>query len=250
MMAEGILAGVFGAIAGSVINMLGYRLPRNLSTIKPRSMCTSCNATLTPINLIPIIGYLVAGGKCTKCKNPIPLRYPLVELAFIGLSVWLWTRYGMTVEYGVYLTGFFALMTIFVSDLETKIIPDSMNLLLGGVGLYWGWLNLNLVDHLMGFSVAYLVFFGISFIAKLAYKQEALGGGDIKLAGAIGAFLGLKFATVALFLAFLTGGVVGGLLLVFKIKSRKDYIPFGPFMCLGAVLGGIWGEQFWTLFFG
>ncbi len=227
-----------GLILGSFINMAAWRIPRGLSIVAPRSRCIHCGRELGPLDLVPVLSYLFLGGRCRTCRQPIPVRYLLTEL---GCGLLWWLAFATTPSLPVaILHALFAsvLLLATVIDLEHQRIPDSVSL--SGLILalvQWGmagfpWTSL---------GVAAGVFVFTYFLAGFGF-----GGGDIKLGTLIGLYLGWPYGLLALFLSFLVGGGAGVVLLALKLKSRKDAIPFGPFLALGAWLALFWGEPLWT----
>jgi len=225
---------------GSFFNVCIYRIPRRESIIFPPSHCPKCGTPLKFYDNIPVVSYLLLGGRCRYCKEKISPIYPITELTTGILYV------GLYIHYGTNLFLFFTFL-IFVSfliiitfiDLEHMIIPD----ILVFPGIFIGLL-LSLIrgdtiflDSLLGLLIGGGVIFLIVFLSR-----GGMGEGDIKLSAMIGSFLGVKFTIITLLSSFILGGIVGILLLFLKIKSRKDPIPFGPFLALGAILSLFWGQ--------
>jgi leader peptidase (prepilin peptidase)/N-methyltransferase len=228
---------IFGVIIGSFLNVVIYRLPNNNSIVSPPSSCGSCGHRLGPLDLVPVLSYAFLGGKCRHCGEKISARYPLVELLTGGLFALLFWRYGISIDFIKYAILACILISAGFIDIDHRIIPDRLNLF----GLIIGVIFLvipgsrSIKSSLLGF----LVGGGFLFIVALI-SRGAMGGGDIKLFAIIGLFLGLEKTILALFLTFILGGIVGILLIALKIKSRKDYIPFGPFISIGAFIAIMW----------
>lgn len=242
---------LLGTLVGSFINVCIYRIPRKKSIVLPRSACPYCNNRIKPWDNIPLLSYILLGGKCRFCKKPISLRYPIVEF-LTGSLFWLTIRtFGLTpmaFSYWVFLS---ALMTIAFIDIEHQIIPDVISLPGIGVGLLLAWLTLplsvlqSLIGALVGGGVIYLV----SFISLAVLGKEGMGGGDIKLMAMIGTFLGWKNTLLTIFLGSVTGSIIGVSLILFKKKKRDDYIPFGPFLVLGAIISLFLGNRIINWYF-
>ena len=255
-MLEAVLAGVFGLLIGSFLNVCIYRLPRDLSVIAPRSFCPECEEPIAWYDNIPIVSYVILRARCRKCSWRIPLRYPLVELATGGLFF-----------FAVYLNGlsplavkqcvFAALMVeLAVSDLESWILPDEFTLggtVLGLAFAFWVPIEPGIVTILLGGSWgergasvaesmvgAVLSAAALSFVAWLYEKvrgREGMGFGDVKLIALIGAFLGLHNTLLALIIGSVAGSIVGlAWALVRKKSIATTEMPYGTFLCAGALV--------------
>jgi leader peptidase (prepilin peptidase) / N-methyltransferase len=227
---EGI-AFLFGAVFGSFANVLIYRLPRRESIVAPGSRCPHCATPISPWHNVPILSYLVLRGRCAACRAPISPRYLIVELATGAMMAGLVWRFGLsepTLRYGVLA---FALLVVFFTDLEHHIIPNAITYpgILVGLGLSAAsgeW-----VASLVAAAAA-----GATFLFLGIVSRGGMGGGDIKLAAMIGAFLGAPAVIVALFLATALGATAGVVLLTLRLRTRKDMIPFAPAMAVGAMI--------------
>ncbi len=235
-------SGLVGFILGSFINMAAWRIPRGLSIVAPRSRCIHCDRELGALDLIPVFSYLFLGGRCRTCRQPIPIRYLLAELFCGGL--WALTWWTAPSLQTAIINALFAstLLLATVIDLEHQRIPDSVSL----TGLILALVNWSTSGFAWS-SVALAV--GV-FAFTYLLASFGFGGGDIKLATVIALFMGWPYGLLALILSFVVGGVAGVMLLVLNIKSRKDAIPFGPFLSLGAWLVIVWGERMLTWYLG
>jgi leader peptidase (prepilin peptidase)/N-methyltransferase len=240
----------FGACIGSFLNVVIYRIPANLSLLHPPSRCPQCLHRLGKTENIPIIGWLRLQGKCRWCHTPISPRYPLIEAltGWIFLIVfWEFGVTSLTVGYWIFLSWLLALTFI---DLDTLTLPNSLTqwgLILGLVFQgYLGWEMGNIPERLIlgvGSAVLGMWFFDIiRYGGTFILGQQAMGGGDPKLAAMIGAWLGWKFLLVTAFLSCAVGALIGGGAIAFKLISRRTPIPFGPFLALGAALSVFWGD--------
>ncbi len=232
-----VLIYFFGAIIGSFLNVVIYRLPNNKSIVSPPSSCGSCGHRLGPIDLVPVLSFIFLKGRCRHCGAKISARYPPVELPTGGLFALLFWRYGISIDFIKYATLSCVLVSAAFIDIDHRIIPDKLNLfgLIAGIIFLFISNSITIKSSLLGF----LVGGGFLFIVALI-SRGAMGGGDIKLFAVIGLFLGLEKTLLALFLTFLLGGIVGIVLIATGIKSRKDYIPFGPFISTGAFIAILW----------
>lgn len=268
----------FGLLVGSFLNVCIYRLPHGRSIVLPPSACTHCGQPLPWWQNVPVVSYLVLGARCWFCAIPISARYPLVELATASLLTVVYQRTwaaglgGPLFWYGAVFTGI--LIVVFFIDWDYWLILDEVTTpalvaglvgsallgagarlpfhdplglgvpLVGPLGPSWRW-AWELMQSAMGAAAGYLLFAGIRAVGSAIARQEAMGGGDLKFAAVIGAFLGWERALVGFFLAFLVGALATLPLLLIRRKGGKDPIPFGTFMALGAFAAFCWGD--WLL---
>lgn len=249
-----ILVFMLGAAVGSFLNVVIYRLPAGLSLLHPPSRCPSCHTPLKPYDNVPILGWLWLRGRCRYCKAAIAPRYPLVE-AFTGclylLTFGVFGISWVTLAYWLLLTWLVALAFI---DLDTLTLPNALTqsgLVLGLLCRSWiayaqtGDMRAS-VHSLMGGMIGAVLgiwLWGlIIFLASTALGQTAMGGGDAKLASMIGAWLGWPGTLLSGFLACGLGAIIGGGAISLGLISRRQPIPFGPFLAVGAVLSIFWGD--------
>jgi len=235
-----ILLFIFGLSIGSFLNVCIYRLPQNQSIVTPPSHCMTCSTRLKPWDLIPVISYLLSRGHCPYCHAAFSPRYALVELLTASLFVWCFHVFGPSPELvkALILTSFFIVITFI--DYDHQLILDNVLLCLAGAGVVINlWLgSVTPLDML----IASLLGGGLLLIIALI-SGGGMGGGDIKFAAALGLCLGWQYLLLTLLLAFLLGGIGGALLLISKLKSRKDFIPFGPFIAIGALFSLLYGNN-------
>lgn len=226
-----ILFVLLGLLFGSFLNVVINRVPKGESIVFPSSHCPKCMHKLSPLDNIPVLSYVMLKGRCRYCKTRISLQYPIIEILNGVIFGYLYTRTGLSIQllFDVLLAMLF--ICVVMIDLKHEIIPDSINLINGILGLamllFVGHTTAS--DALFGF----LAGGGILFLIALA---GPMGGGDIKFMAATGLWLGLFPTIFALLISFILGGLIGVLLILFKIKDRKDHIPFGPFLVLGCVI--------------
>lgn len=237
-------ATLFGLVIGSFLNVVIHRLPRGESIVRPASRCPGCGRPIRAPDNIPVLSWLLLRGRCRSCGMRISAVYPAVELLTAALFVLYLRRFGPTWGLIPQLALASAMIAVVFIDLEHWIIPDAITLPGMGAGL----LATPLLPHTLQEGVIGLVGGGLFFylVAEISFrilKREGIGGGDIKLAAMMGAFLGWRLLTVAIFLALLTGSAVGLALMAAGKRGRKDAIPFGPFLASGTVLAGLWGER-------
>ena len=253
----------FGACVGSFLNVCIYRIPRDESVVTPRSHCPHCNALIPWYLNIPVASWLCLRGKCASCKGPIAFRYTLVELltAMIFLAVFMkWAAPAalhmlpiphplLIPVYWLFLAGL--ILGTFV-DFEHFIIPDSVTIggmaagpvlsalvpALHGKELWWE----GLLSSCIGLAIGFGLLNAVAWLGTKAFKKEAMGFGDVKLMGAIGAFLGWKAVLFTVFASSLLGSVVGLLLIAFGGVKLQSRIPFGPYISAAAAIWVFWGQ--------
>ena len=221
---------VIGTIFGSFYGVVGTRLPEGKSIVKPRSHCEKCGHILKWYENIPILSYIFLGGLCKKCKNPIGFVYFLTELLSGCLFALCYKIYGLNYQFFIAIVLSSLVIIIFVSDSKYMIINDSPLIVSAILIFIIKWLHTGIVSALM--SLVYgLIIFGVAYLlmlfGSLAFKQEALGGGDIKLSFVAGMVLGVKlgilYIVLASFLAFPYAVYV-------TLKNKDNMLPFGPFL--------------------
>jgi len=255
-----LIVSLFGLIVGSFLNVCIYRIPRGLSIIIPSSRCPSCNTPIKPWDNIPIVSYILLGGKCRFCKAKISFRYPLVELLnaiMYALILWRFDFGWHTVIYFVFSSS---LIVITFIDLDFQIIPDKITLSGIPIGFLVGSFLLpdpfarssllGMKESLIGMVTGFGLFYLVALIGSAIFKKEALGGGDVKMMAMVGALMGWKTVLLTTFLGSLTGSIVGVLLMVLKGKDRKAQLPFGPFLALGTIITLFYGQEILSWYLG
>jgi leader peptidase (prepilin peptidase) / N-methyltransferase len=270
---------ILGLMVGSFLNVVIHRLPKMMerewhnnclelqgkdvpeqpkyTIVTPRSACPKCGHNIGAMENIPIISYLILGGKCKGCKTGISVRYPLIEAltgALIGAVAY---RYGYT-----YMTLFawifvLALITLTFIDLDTQLLPDDITLPLLWLGLLFN-LNIGFTDlksAALGAMLGYLILWSVFWLFKMTtwlisrFKtgtgvgKEGMGYGDFKLLGAIGAWFGWQLLPAVILLSSVVGAVIGIGMIIFKGKTGGTAIPFGPFLALGGIAALFFGRQ-------
>lgn len=238
-----VVAGLFGLLTGSFLNVCIYRLPRGTSIVWPASACGSCQRELRWFENIPILSWVVLGAKCARCKAPISVQYPLVE----AITAVLFVLVAATTPVGPLLAARLvfvcALVVLFGIDLEHQILPNVITLPGIVVGLAFsllgppGW-RAALLGVLLGGGVLYAIAWSY-FVVR---KEEGLGMGDVKMLGMIGAFLGWQAVLLTLVLASLSGAVIGLAMISLQRGSMKYALPFGTFLALGALVAMLAGQ--------
>lgn len=241
---ENIFIILLGLIIGSFLNVVIYRLPLEKSIVFPRSFCPSCQNRLAFYDNIPIISFIILGGRCRKCKSTISIQYPLVE-AITAFSFWLTFHvYGNSIVYTVFTSIFLCfLIVLSLIDLNHMILPDQLTLGGGLIFLLFSFFNpeISFWDGFISAFGAALIFAGLYFFYIKVRKIEGLGFGDVKMMILLGAFLGLKKLLVAVLVSSILGLIVGGFLIIFRKKTLKFQLPFGTFLGLGSYISVFWG---------
>lgn len=242
-------AGVAGAILGSFLNVLIYRLPRNRSVVGGRSKCCHCNQTIAWHDNVPVLSYLFLLGRCRRCGKRISPAYPIVELASAAAAVLAVYRYGVGLQ-AVWIYVFLATMLVITFiDWYHRIIPDVLSV--GGV--VFGWvgaaicLDISLAQSLVGSLVGGGLLLAIALLYKVVRKVDGMGGGDVKLMAMVGAFLGWKMVFPVLFLASLFGSIYG-LILVARGGTGKTAVAFGSFLAPSATVVLLVGQRLWEVY--
>ncbi len=262
-----VLGSVFsfmlGASVGSFLNVAAWRIPRGESIVSPPSRCTTCGTSIKWYDNVPILSWILLRGRCRYCGNSFSVRYAVVELVTALMFLGLYLNFGPSItslKYGIFLS---LMICSILTDMDHWLILDEVSI--GGTvaGLVLSLLpgGGGLPAHLAAAAGAFLLFLAIRTGAELALRgkpgytiapegfedqtdefQGGMGWGDVKLAGMMGAFLGPSLTAVALFFAFLAGGIVGVFLLATG-KNRRVPVPFGPFMALGSMTAVFAGKR-------
>jgi leader peptidase (prepilin peptidase)/N-methyltransferase len=260
--------GALGLIVGSFLNVVIYRLPRmmeedwrracaetlgheqgapaapSLTLARPGSHCPSCGHPVRPLENIPLLSYLVLGGHCSACREPIGLRYPIVEAmtGLLSVAVVWQLGPGWTAAGGLVLT--WGLIALAVIDLDTQILPDAITLPLLWLGLLLslgGWIT-DARSAILGAAAGYLALWGVFQLFRLLTGKEGMGYGDFKLLAVLGAWLGWQHLPQIVVLSALVGALVGGFLILVRGHDRQEPIPFGPYLAAAGWIGLLWGD--------
>lgn len=251
---------ILGLIVGSFANVCIYRLPRDESIVRPPSHCPSCNKSIAWYDNIPILSFVFLKGKCRFCKNPISCRYPLVEFLTAFLFLTGFKSMGSSILLPIYWYFFVMLVIATFTDFSHLIIPDIISIPGMFTGIILSFIfpeMMKAASHIDGFLKSFAgamagggTIWIIGIAGKAVFRKEAMGFGDVKLMGMAGSFIGVKLTLLSIFLGSLFGAVVGGILILARLKTRKDYIPFGPYLSLGALTAFFFGEKILDWYFG
>lgn len=255
--ASAVIVFIYGALIGSFLNVVIYRLPNERSIVWPGSACGTCGTPLTWWENIPIFSYLLLRGKCHTCGSTFSCRYAGIELLSGCMAVALLDLRGGVDWAYLYLYVFYAyLCVVFFMDLDNWIILDSVSLsglvfaVIGGLfipqdSVCW-FSNMtvnNLCASLAGAALGCVLFWAIQCLGSLILRQEALGSGDIKLAAMIGAFLGWEYGLLALMLSFVLGAIISPFLILIFRKGMRVPVPLGTFMAMASLIVVFYGEM-------
>ena len=262
----------WGACIGSFLNVCIHRIPRELSTVTPRSYCPRCKKQIPWYLNIPLFSYLMLGAKCKYCGAKISFRYFVVELLTAVLFLLVWRKFGFGTDprmlgltpitdwklvpvYWLVVSGL--VMGTFV-DFEHLIIPDRVTL--GGIaaGLVLSPLIPSLHNethalHSLGWSalgtlLGAFILWALAVVGKMIFRKDAMGMGDVKLLGAIGAFMGWRAVLFNVLASSLAGSLVGISLVLVGRKKMQSRIPYGPYIALAAVIWILWGPNLWNAY--
>ncbi|MDB5822671.1 MAG: prepilin peptidase [Herminiimonas sp.] len=261
------IAGLFGLLVGSFLNVVIHRLPRMMqresdnfvaaesgapiphtdryNLTLPRSACPGCGHQITAIENVPVVSYLVLGGKCSACKAPISVRYPVVEVVTGLLSALLVWHFGTGLAGAGALVFCWMLLAMTFIDADTQMLPDDLTFPLLWCGLL---INLDgtfvpLKDAVIGAAAGYLSLWSVYWAFKLATGKDGMGYGDFKLLAALGAWLGWLMLPVIILLSSLVGAAVGIGMIVFSGHGRDNPIPFGPYLAAAGLISLLFGKS-------
>lgn len=241
-----IIALVFisGLFVGSFLNLCICRVPDHQSIITLRSKCDNCGETIKTYDLIPVISYIILKGKCRKCKEKISIRNVYVEILTGIVFVISYMYAGLSLLLpGVLFLMCTGIIIIFI-DIDHHIINDELVMMVIGAGVLFNAVteNVSILHMIYGFLIGLIIFLVIALLGPM-------GGGDIKLMAAYGIWLGVANTFMAMIISFVLGGVIGMILIILKKKTRKDYIPFGPFIVLGMIVTFLFGTELIEIYF-
>lgn len=262
--------GILGAMIGSFLNVVIYRLPRMLqqewetecrnfltspaektqasrtfNLFIPCSHCPHCNQQIKVIDNIPILSYIFLGGKCRHCKYRISARYPLIELSAVGLSLLVGLQFGLTWQAVFALILVWSLLALIVIDIDHQLLPDTITLPVLWLGIL---VNLNnifvpLPDAILGAVAGYLSLWSFTKLYYLLTGKHGMGHGDFKLLAALGAWLGWQMLPLIVIFSSLVGAIIGICMVVFANREHDKPIPFGPYLAIAGMIALAWGSQ-------
>jgi leader peptidase (prepilin peptidase) / N-methyltransferase len=262
---------VFGLAVGSFLNVVIHRLPKMMEAdwraqcldflhpeqalaesatvqprynlVVPRSACPSCGHKITAIENIPVLSYLALRGKCSKCRTPIGVRYPLVELLTGVLTGFLAWHFGVSWQALFAIIFLWALIALTFIDADTTLLPDDITLPLLWLGLLINAAGIftTLQSAVIGAVAGYLALWSVYWAFKLITGKEGMGYGDFKLLAALGAWLGWQMLPLVILLSAMVGTIVGVAGIVLQGREKGAKLPFGPYLAAAGLIAIIWG---------
>jgi leader peptidase (prepilin peptidase)/N-methyltransferase len=235
---------LFGLIVGSYLNVVVYRLPLGLSTVRPRSRCPGCGSLIRARDNVPVLSFLVLRGRCRTCGTPISWRYPLVEATAGALFVACLLRFGLAPQFLVAVVFACLMLVLGLIDYDHMILPDRITLPGIAVGLATQLAAplAGLIPAVIGTLLGAGILLAVWALWWVVRREEGMGLGDVKMLALAGAFLGWSGVLVTLFFAALTGSVVGLALMRWGSLDMRSKLPFGVFLALGGVVALFFGD--------
>jgi leader peptidase (prepilin peptidase)/N-methyltransferase len=235
-----------GLIIGSFLNVLIYRLPRKLSFGFSRSFCPHCKERIRFYDNVPVLSFIILRGKCRYCRSAISIRYPLVELLNGGAYLFFYWSYGLSVGFFAFSVLSSLLITILFIDLDFQIIPDVITLPGTALGICFSLVpgGIGIVTSVIGLAVGGGALFLVAMLGDRLFKKESMGGGDIKMAAMLGAFLGWQ-KIIFIFLASAAIGLIISVVIMFfsrKLRATR-VVPFGPFLAIAGFVAIVYGDR-------
>jgi leader peptidase (prepilin peptidase)/N-methyltransferase len=238
-----VLLTLLGLAVGSFLNVCIHRLPHRQSLVSPPSRCPHCGYQLRWADNIPVVSYVLLRGRCRKCRKPISMRYPLVELITMALFLVHYWTFDWTPLLAVRLLFACALVVLFAIDLEHQILPDAITLpgIVAGLAAALV-LPPGIVQALLGAIAGGGILFLIAEAWSRLRRVDAMGFGDVKMLAMVGAFLGLKLVVLTFVLSSFIGGLAGAVLIASGRGSMASKVPFGTFIAIAALVASLWGH--------
>ena len=262
--------GVLGLLVGSFLNVVILRIPRMMeiewrdecsrlletplqdaaktekfNLIVPRSRCPNCNHKITALENIPVLSYLLLQGKCSECRNPISIRYPLIETASAIIAVYLGFHFGFGARVFPAILFSWALLVLSVIDFDHQLLPDDITITFLWMGLFFNIFGVftDVYSSLIGAMSGYSILWTVYMLFKLVTGKEGMGYGDFKLLAMLGAWLGWQQLPAIIILSSLCGAVIGILLMIFRKHDRSHPLPFGPYLAIAGWVAMLWGTE-------
>ena len=248
---------IFGLMVGSFLNVCIYRIPAEISLWWPPSTCPKCKTRIKFYDNIPVLSYLILGGKCRKCKESISMQYPLIEMLTGLLTLLIVWKFGLTYWTAIALLVTYCLIVLSIIDLKLFIIPDRFSIGLTVLGImvffinpaFSGNITTKFIQCLTGGAVGFFGLWGMAIIGSLIFKKEAMGGGDIKLLAAVGTLTGLDGVISTLVISSFLGLIYYAALFILKKNPQDKAIPFGPFISIGLLINILMPNNLMLLYY-
>lgn len=271
-----VIAGMTGLLVGSFLNVVVYRLPvmmerewraecsqflgiktgfmpteEKFNLVYPGSACPHCRHKISPIENVPVISFLVLGGKCRECKNAISIRYPVIEIITCILTLIVAVHFGVTVQAILAVLLSWSLIVLTAIDYDHQLLPDSITLPLLWIGILSNMSGIftDIYSSLYGAIAGYLVLWSVYFTFKIVTGKEGMGHGDFKLLAMLGAWLGWQSLPLIIIVSSLLGSVVGLSLIIFRGHNKSQPIPFGPYLALAGWISLLYGNELTRMYY-
>lgn len=271
-----ILMGILGLMVGSFLNVVIYRLPKmmeadwkhqcrilldlegepghenqNFNLVTPRSHCTSCNHRISALENIPVLSYLVLGGKCSECKTKISMRYPVIELISGILACFLAWYFGFGIQAVLAISLSWALLAMSIIDIDHQLLPDDITLPFLWLGIIANMFGIftDIYSSLAGAIAGYGILWTVYIVFKKLTGKEGMGHGDFKLLAMLGAWLGWQMLPVIILFSSISGAIIGIALILFKQHDKSKPIPFGPYLALAGWIALVWGNEITSAYY-
>lgn len=241
-----------GLVVGSFLNVCIYRLPKGESIVRPPSHCPSCRKQLRWFHNVPVLSWIVLRRRCGFCRAPISWRYPSIELASGAIVLGAWWTYGPTPEFIIAVLFAWAMLVLFFTDYDHKLLPDVVTLGGFALGMLLAWWN-PILGADTGWPRIWAALYGAGFGSGVLWTVgalysrfrgvEAMGMGDVKMLALVGAFTGVSGVILTIFAGSVVGAIIGILLVPLRGRSMQDTLPFGCFLAPAALAALLWGQQ-------
>lgn len=242
---------IAGLMVGSFLNVCIYRLPLELSLVKPRSSCPHCQTQIKFYHNIPVLSFIMLKGHCAYCDAKISVRYPMVELISTILTGGLYLHFGLTGSFLFYLYLTYFLIVIAFIDLDTHLILNKALVVLftGGLVLNFLYTVIEWPNALLGLVIGGGVLYLVALLGQWYFKKESVGMGDVKFAATLGFFVGWKMILISLYTGYLFAAIYFIFLKFLKKQPNKEYIPMGPFFSMAVFIWIIWWRELLGFYF-
>jgi len=245
----GLFFFLLGAVIGSFLNVVIYRLPEGESLMRPGSHCPECGKSIRWYDNIPIISYIILNGKCRDCGASIPVRYLVVESITAFVYLYSYIHFGISLEFLTFLIFATLLIPISFIDFQVMLIPDSLSISGIIIGLILALFRGKILICTIGAITGAVYILIIIYLGKAIYKKDVMGFGDVKLAGLIGAFIGWSNFLLAILISSFLGSIYGIIQIRKGKSSMKSLIPYGPFLAIGGFITFLFGRWIIVRFF-
>lgn len=245
----GIVVTLLGLVMGSAVTALSWRVPRGQSWVHGRSKCSGCGHVLGPFDLVPVLSWAFAGGKCRHCKTHVSARYPLIELICGAWALLSWAKIGLVPAWGFLALWGFLLVALLWIDLDFQLLPDVLTLPGTLIGVGYALTGPGARHAMWGMLVGAGLLWLVAEVYFRIRKMDGMGGGDVKLAAMFGAVLGPELALLTIFLAAFAGTAVAVVMMARGKAGMQTALPFGVFLAPAAMVAFLWGDGWLGAYF-